>query len=49
MKEFSINEVHIMNNNKQLDMLISSPPDSDSPKKNICKISFRENITKRKY
>ena len=34
-EEFSINEVHIMNNNKQLDMLISSSPDSEkvSPSK----------------
>ena len=31
-EEFSVNEVHIMNNNKQLDMLLSSPEGSDSPK-----------------
>ena len=48
-EEFSINEVHIMNNNKQLDMLISSPPDSDSPKKTYVKYHLgktlrRENI-----
>jgi len=48
-EEFSVNEVHIMNNNKQLDMLLSSPEDAESTKEGICKISFRENAKKREY
>lgn len=48
-EEFSVNEIHIMNNNKQLDMLISSSEDSDSPKKTYVKYHLgktlrRENI-----
>lgn len=48
-EEFSVNEIHIMNNNKQLDMLLSTPEDSDSPKKvyvkyHLGKTLRRENI-----
>jgi len=48
-EEFSVNEVHIMNNNKQLDMLLSSPEDAESPKKvyvkyHLGKTLRRENI-----
>lgn len=48
-EEFSVNEVHIMNNNKQLDMLLSSPDDAEQPKKvyvkyHLGKTLRRENI-----
>lgn len=47
--EFSVNEVHIMNNNNQLDMLISSSTESDENKKvyvkyHLAKTLRRENI-----
>lgn len=47
--EFSVNDVHIMNNNKQLDMLMSYPKDSDENKKvyvkyHLGKTLRRENI-----
>ena len=48
-EEFSVNEVHTMNNNKQLDMLISNEEGSDKPKKvyvkyHLAKTLRRENI-----
>ena len=48
-EEFSVNEVHIMSNNKQLDMLLSSPADAESSKKvyvkyHLGKTLRRENI-----
>ena len=48
-EEFNVNEVHIMNNNKQLDMLLSTPEDSDISKKvyvkyHLGKTLRRENI-----
>jgi DNA-directed RNA polymerase subunit H (RpoH/RPB5) len=47
--DFSINDVHIMSNNKQLDMLLSNPKDSDENKKvyvkyHLGKTLRRENI-----
>ena len=48
-EEFSVNEVHTMNNNKQLDMLISNEEESVKPKKvyvkyHLAKTLRRENI-----
>lgn len=48
-EEFSVNEIHTMNNNKQLDMLISSTDSADSMKKvyvkyHLAKTLRRENI-----
>ncbi len=48
-EEFSVNEIHTMNNNKQLDMLISSEDSEDSMKKvyvkyHLAKTLRRENI-----
>jgi hypothetical protein len=49
-EEFSINEVHVMYNNKQLDMLMSSDETlTPSKKKGICQIPFSKNITQAKY
>ena len=42
-EEFSVNELHTMFNNKQLDMLINNDNSSEdeSKKKGLCKISSR--------
>ena len=34
-EEFNVNEVHTMNNNKQLDMLINSKTDDDTPQRKV--------------
>ena len=36
-EEFSVNEVHTMSNNEQMDMLISTPEGSSDPKKTYVK------------
>ena len=48
-EEFSVNEIHTMNNNKQLDMLLSNEAESIEPKKvyvkyHLAKTLRRENI-----
>ncbi len=45
-EEFSVNDVHIMNNNKQLDMLLSSPEGTKKVyvKYHLGKTLRRENI-----
>jgi len=49
-EEFSVNEVHIMFNNKQLDMLMSQPNDNKKiyVKYHLAK-TFRTSINKRRY